>query len=90
MKMTLLRFVVSIWCGWLMIQAPYVGKEGFDSDPSQPLKKWDLVSFGHDSIPAFDTAKECEEAKKRMIKPRPTRCVPIDWFKPHAWWQFWK
>src|ERR1044072_6273498 len=77
---TLHRLIVSIWCGWVIVQAPYVGKDGFKSDPSQPVINWDLVSLGESSIPALHTAKECEQAKTPMIKMRPTRCVPIDWF----------
>ena len=92
MNRTLARFVVSLWCGWVIIQAPFVGKTGSKSDPTRPIKEWDVASFGdRNYIPAFDTAKECQEVIKNMtLSERPNRCVPIDWFRPHPWWQFWK
>jgi hypothetical protein len=90
MKTSVVRFVFALWCGWVIVQAPYIAKSGDKSDPSRPIYEWDLATFNH-RIGIFDTVKECEEGAKRLITPRPSNCIPADWVKPHRpWWQFWK
>lgn len=90
MKTRLARFFFTLWCGWIIVQAPYVGKTGVESDPGRPVYKWDLATFGGGQFAFFDTVKECEERAKQLTQRR-SICVPVDWVvKPHPWWQLWK
>jgi hypothetical protein len=90
MKTTVVRFVVALWCGWAIVQAPYVDKTGFKFDANRPIYEWELAIFNY-RLGVFDAVKECEERAKLLVAARPTICVPVDWVKPHRpWWQFWK
>jgi hypothetical protein len=89
MRKALIRFPFAFWCGWVIVQAPYVGKEG-KSDADRPIYQWDLAPVSNRPGFFYDTVKECEERAKMLIA-RPSICVPVDWVKPHRpWWQFWK
>ena len=88
MKIEFARVIVALWCGWVIVQAPYVGEVGLKSDASRPIHEWNMAIFGNRTA-FFDTVNECEEKAKALIA-RPSTCAPVDWFRPHRWWQFWK
>lgn len=79
MMKTLVRFLSVVWCGWAIVQAPYIGKEG-KSDADRPIYQWDLATVSNRPGFFYDTVKECEELAKTLVA-RPSICVPVDWVK---------
>ena len=77
-----------LWCGWVIVQQPYLAKESFKPDTSSPIQEWEAATFGG-IIHFFDTASECKQNAKQLVT-RLSTCIPADWIKPHPWWQFWK
>ncbi len=75
-------------CGWLLMLPFKTGDQ--KADPSRPISEWTQDR-------AFDTAKECENHRSRLLQlpelPQEARerayiyarCLPSDWigFKPN-------
>jgi hypothetical protein len=66
---TLIRFLFALWCGWVIVQAPYVGvrKKLLESDATRPIYEWEVATVTNRPGFFFDTGSS--QKQRHYLSP---------------------